>query len=113
MTIEEETILREDEHTLVDAGETRSWIFQVFYRDYKGHGHFTSVFTNTGLNVDSVVLPQIYELKISGGVVVPHMGVATLSVANIAIDSSGTVRVRGAVAFDSDINYRIKLFTVL
>ncbi|WP_405827075.1 MULTISPECIES: hypothetical protein [unclassified Streptomyces] len=116
MAVADETVVAKDERIAPDSIEARGWIFNAFRYDLNGHGHFTHWFDVPGANKDSAILAHITEMKLKDGVLVPHMGVATLSVANIAFDVNDSVpscRVRGAVAFDSNIQYRITLFVVV
>lgn len=116
MAVQDETAVRKGELARGDSVETRSgWLFAVNRFDYNGHGHFTHWVSVPGANKDSVILAQITEMKIKDGQLVPHMGTATLSVQNIAydVDNPETCDVRGTVAFDSNIQYRLTLFWVI
>ncbi|MEU9165673.1 hypothetical protein AB0D29_36030 [Streptomyces sp. NPDC048424] len=116
MAVQDETVVSTGERIEPDFIEARGWLFNVVRYDFNGHGHFTHWVDVPGANKDSVILAHITEMKLKDGGLVPHMGIATLSVANIAFDVNDSVpscRVRGAVAFDSNIQYRLTLFVVV
>ncbi|MFE7586418.1 hypothetical protein ACFU5Y_33180 [Streptomyces gardneri] len=116
MAVQDESVVATGERIAPVSAETRGWLFNVVRYDFNGHGHFTHWVDVPDANKDSVILAQITEMKIQAGELVPHMGLATLSVQNIAFDVNDSVpscRVRGTVAFDSNINYRLTLFVVV
>lgn len=62
-------------------------------------------------NDKSVVLANISEMHNEGGNWVPFVGIASMSIDNIA-PGNDSVTVRGAIGWDTDLPARITLFVV-